>query len=118
MGRGALDDGCPLRGYPRVTLGASAGSTGATEDLLTTPTNRFGIALAIHWQANQSLARARAREVEEQAKRLYVGGKMDFPALLDAQRTLASADDAVAISHARLATDQVAIFLALGGGWE
>jgi multidrug efflux system outer membrane protein len=153
--------------YPRVTLGASAGSTGATEDFLTTPTNRFGIGLAIHWQANQSLARARiaqasaaeklvlarfdgvvltalrdtesalttygrdlqrdsdlttaqarAREAEQQAKRLYVGGKMDFLALLDAQRTLASADDAVAASHARLATDQVAIFLALGGGWE
>jgi len=153
--------------YPRVTLGASAGSTGATEDFLTTPTNRFGIGLAIHWQANQSLARARiaqasaaeklvlarfdgvvltalrdtesalttysrdlqrdsdlttaqarAREAEQQAKRLYVGGKMDFLALLDAQRTLASADDAVASSHARLATDQVAIFLALGGGWE
>ena len=153
--------------YPRVTLGASAGSTGATEDFLTTPTNRFGIGLAIHWQANQSLARARiaqasaaeklvlarfdgvvltalrdtesalttysrdlqrdsdlttaqarAREAEQEAKRLYVGGKIDFLALLDAQRTLASADDAVASSHARLATDQVAIFLALGGGWE
>jgi outer membrane protein, multidrug efflux system len=44
--------------YPRVTLGASVGSTGATEDLLTTPTNRFGIGLAIHWQANQSRSRA------------------------------------------------------------
>ena len=153
--------------YPRIALGASAGSTGAAEDLLTTATNRFGIGLTIHWQANQSLARARmaqasaaeklvlarfdgvvltalrdtesalttysrnlqrdsdlttaqvrARESEQQAKRLYVGGKMDFLALLDAQRTLASADDAVASSHARLATDQVAIFLALGGGWE
>jgi outer membrane protein TolC len=153
--------------YPRVTLGASAGSTGVTEDFLTTPTNRFGIGLAIHWRANQSLTRARiaqasaaeklalarfdgvvlaalrdtesaltsysrdlqrdsdlttaqarAREAEQQARRLYVGGKMDFLALLDAQRTLASADDAVASSHARLATDQVAIFLALGGGWE
>ena len=62
-------------------------------------------------------AQARAREAEQQAKRLYVGGKIDFLALLDAQRTLASADDAVASSHARLATDQVGIFLALGGGW-
>ena len=134
---------------------------------MATPTNRFGIGLTIHWQANQSLARARiaqasarsrlvlarfdgvvltalrdtesalttyshdlqrdsdlttaqarAREAEQQAKRLYVGGKMDFLALLDAQRTLASADDAVATSHGRLATDQVAIFLSLGGGWE
>jgi outer membrane protein, multidrug efflux system len=63
-------------------------------------------------------AQARATEAEQQAKRLYVGGKMDFLALLDAQRTLASADDAVASSHARLTTDQVAIFLALCGGWE
>jgi multidrug efflux system outer membrane protein len=152
--------------YPRITLGASVGSTGATADFLTTPTNRFGMGLGIHWQANQSLARARiaqasaaeklvlarfdgvvltalrdtettlttysrdlqrdgdlatargrAREAEQQAKSLYVGGKTDFLALLDAQRTLAAADDAVASSHARLATDQVAVFLALGGGW-
>jgi outer membrane protein TolC len=138
-----------------------------TGNFLRTPTNRFGIGLAIHWEANQSLARARiaqanaaakfalaqfdavvltalrdaesalstysrncerdgdlttvqarASEAEEQAKRLYVGGKIDFLALLDAQRTQASADDALAASHARLATDQVAIFLALGGGWE
>jgi outer membrane protein TolC len=61
---------------------------------------------------------ARAREAEQQARRLYTGGKIDFLPLLDAQRTLASADDAVAASHARLATDQVAVFLALGGGWE
>jgi outer membrane protein, multidrug efflux system len=52
------------------------------------------------------------------AQRLYLAGKVDFLNVLDVQRTLASADDAVAASHARLAEDQVAIFLALGGGWE
>jgi multidrug efflux system outer membrane protein len=153
--------------YPRVSLGISVGSTGAMRDLLTTPTNRFGIRLAVHWQANQNVARARiaeanaaaklalatfdgvvlralrdtesamttfsrdrerdedlataqarAREAEQQARRLYTGGKLDFPPFLDAQRTLTSADDAVAASHAQLATDQVAVFLALGGGWE
>jgi outer membrane protein, multidrug efflux system len=153
--------------YPRITLGASAGSTGATSDFLTTPTNRFGLGLSIHWQANQSTARARiaqanavekltlarfdgvvlaalrdcesalnaythdlqrdadlttaqarASEAEQQANRLYVGGRVDFLTLLDAQRTLAAADDTLAASHARLATDQVSIFLALGGGWE
>jgi hypothetical protein len=31
---------------------------------------------------------------------------------------LASADSAVAASDAQLAADQVAVFLALGGGWE
>jgi outer membrane protein TolC len=65
-----------------------------------------------------NLAQARASEAEQQAKRLYLGGKIDFLPLLDAQRTLATADDTLAASHARLATDQVAIFLALGGGWE
>ena len=123
--------------------------------------------MAIHWQANQNLARARiaaagaaakgalarfdgvvlaalrdteialatyrhdrqrdddlaaaqlrAREAEEQAKLLYVGGKIDFLAFLDAQRTLTSADEALSESHGRLATNQIAIFLALGGGWE
>ncbi len=43
---------------------------------------------------------------------------IDDDASMRAQRTLASADDAVASSHVRLATDQVAIFLAFGGGWE
>jgi outer membrane protein, multidrug efflux system len=153
--------------YPDVTLGASAGSTGLFSEFLTDLTNRFGIGLGIHWQANQNLARARiaeasgaakaalanfdgvvltalrdtesalttygrdrqgdhdlataqarAREAEEEAKRLYLGGKIDFLSFLDTQRTLDSADEALAASHARLATDQVAIFLELGGGWE
>jgi outer membrane protein TolC len=143
------------------------GSTGVIDDFLSTPTNRFGIGLAIHWQANQNLARARiaeasaaakgtlarfdgvvlaalrdtesalttcsrdlqrdhdlataqvrAKQAEEQAKSLFVGGKIDFLSFLDAQRTLTSADEALADSHARLAADQVTIFLALGGGWS
>ena len=38
-------------------------------------------------------------------------------AVLDAQRTLATAEAALAASEAQLSTDQIAIFLALGGGW-
>ena len=153
--------------YPSVTLGVGAGSTGALADFLTSPTNRYAIGLSIHWQVNQSLARARiaaanaaarlalaqfdgvvlaalrdtesalttyahdlqrdddltaaqgrAREVEQEAERLYRGGKIDFLSLLDAQRTLDSAEETLAASHAELATDQLAIFLTLGGGWE
>ncbi|HUA26786.1 MAG TPA: efflux transporter outer membrane subunit [Steroidobacteraceae bacterium] len=152
--------------YPRVTLGVSAGSTGALADFLTTPTNRYGLGVGIHWQANQSLARARidsataatrfalaqfdgavlgalretesaltiyahdlksdedlaaaearASEAEHEADQLYRGGKIDFLSLLDAQRTLDSADDQLAASHVQLATDQIELFLALGGGW-
>jgi NodT family efflux transporter outer membrane factor (OMF) lipoprotein len=153
--------------YPRVTLGLSAGSTGAMTDILTHPTDRWGIGVGIHWQANQSITRARiaqadaaakfalarfdgivlaalrdaesaltmyarerkrdddlataqarAREAEQEASRLYLSGKIDFLSFLDAERSLASADRALAASHAQLATDQIAIFLALGGGWE
>jgi len=53
---------------PRIAVGASAGSTGATSDFLRTPTNRFGIGLAIHWEANQSLARARIAQANAAAK--------------------------------------------------
>ncbi|RKF18335.1 efflux transporter outer membrane subunit [Altericroceibacterium spongiae] len=38
--------------------------------------------------------------------------------LLDAQRSLVSADQSLAASNAKLAGDRVTIFLALGGGWE
>ena len=153
--------------YPDISLGASVGSTGVIDDFLSAPTNRFGIGLAIHWQANQNLARARiaeasaavkgalarfdgvvlaalrdtetalttyshdlqrdrdlataqvrAKEAQEQAALLYVGGKIDFLSFLDAQRTLDSAEEALADSHAHLAVDQVTIFLVLGGGWS
>jgi NodT family efflux transporter outer membrane factor (OMF) lipoprotein len=153
--------------YPRITLGASVGSTGIINDFLTSPTNRWGLGLQIHWQANQSVVRARlaganaaskgalarfdgvvlislrdtesalatysrdlqrdedvaaaqarAQEAEEQARSLYIGGKTDFLPLLDTERSLAQADAALATSHAEIAADQVAIFLALGGGWE
>jgi outer membrane protein TolC len=53
-----------------------------------------------------------------QADKLYRYGRADFLTRLDADRTLASADSAVAASDAQLAADQVALFLALGGGWE
>ena len=153
--------------YPRIALGMSAGSTGALTDILTGPTNRYGIGLGIHWQANQSVTRAkiaaagaiargalarfdgivltalsdtesaltaysrdrqrdeyllaaqsRASEAQQEAQQLYSGGKIDFLSLLDSQRTLAAADGALAASHAQLATDQITLFLALGGGWD
>jgi outer membrane protein TolC len=63
-------------------------------------------------------AKARAQGAECQARRLYTGGKTGFLPLLDAERSLTQTDAALAISHAQIAADQVATFLALGGGWE
>jgi outer membrane protein, multidrug efflux system len=68
--------------------------------------------------ADLKRVRDRAKESEGQAEQLYASGRVDYLTLLDAQRTLAGAETAVATSHAQLAQDQVTIFLALGGGWE
>jgi outer membrane protein TolC len=38
--------------------------------------------------------------------------------VLDAQRTLVSADAALAASDEALVADQITLFKALGGGWE
>ena len=61
-------------------------------------------------------AQARAMEAEQEASRLFRGGKIDFLSLLDAQRT--PRRTAHWPIRAQLATDEVAIFLALGGGWD
>jgi outer membrane protein TolC len=49
---------------------------------------------------------------------LFRAGRTDFLTTLDTQRTLASAESSLALSEAQLSTDQVNLFLALGGGWE
>ncbi|MDB5747906.1 MAG: efflux transporter outer rane subunit, partial [Massilia sp.] len=69
---------------------------------------------------NASLRAARDQSAlaSSQAARLYRFGRTDFLTTLDAERTLASNEAAVAASNASLAADQVALFLALGGGWE
>jgi outer membrane protein, multidrug efflux system len=152
--------------YPRVTLGATAGTTGALLDAFTAPTNRYGVGPSLTWEANRNPARARIAEAEAesrvrlaqfdgavltalreaetalttyahdldrhsalaavtaeartavvQATTLYRGGRVGFLDLLDAERSLASAQSALAASDTQLSGDQVAIFLALGGGW-
>jgi hypothetical protein len=55
--------------FPRITLGASVGSTGIMQDFLTASTNRWGFGLQIHWQANQSVARAHVAGAGAENKR-------------------------------------------------
>jgi NodT family efflux transporter outer membrane factor (OMF) lipoprotein len=76
------------------------------------------------------LSRARARleqlnAAAESARRsvaladeLYRGGLLGFLDLLDVQRTLYDAEDALSQSSAAVVSDTVALFRALGGGWE
>ena len=67
----------------------------------------------------QTLVRAVAanRTVVDLATALYSAGENDFLAVLDAQRSLYGAEDALAQSSRTVATNLVALFKALGGGW-
>ena len=63
-------------------------------------------------------ARDEAATAQAQAQRLYAAGREPYLAGLDATRTLAAAESALAASNGQVASDQVKLFLALGGGWE
>ncbi|MDM0073392.1 TolC family protein [Variovorax sp. J2P1-59] len=62
-------------------------------------------------------SRDEASTVAGQARRMYQSGKVGYLDALDAERSLASGEAALAASDAQLADDQVTLFLALGGGW-
>nr|WP_198951368.1 efflux transporter outer membrane subunit [Pigmentiphaga sp. NML080357] len=154
--------------YPSITLGLSAGSTGALSQFGAANTFRWSLGPLISWNlpdtgvARSHIAQARAgsaaalarfdatvlnalqetssaltvyardldradalraardrnRDAAEQARTLYRLGRTDFLTALDADRTLAGSESALASAQGQLATDQVALFLALGGGWE
>jgi NodT family efflux transporter outer membrane factor (OMF) lipoprotein len=63
-------------------------------------------------------ARDQSALASRQTGKLYQFGRTDFLAALDADRTLATAENMLAASDAQLAADQVQLFMALGGGWE
>ncbi len=67
--------------------------------------------------ASLRASRDEASTVAEQARRMYRGGKVGYLDALDAERSLAASEAALAASDAELVTDQVTLFLALGGGW-
>jgi len=75
-------------------------------------------ARALDRDARLELARERAAEAYADSRRLEAAGRTDSLRTLDAERSLAAAEFAVAASKSEVANDQVAIFLALGGGWE
>lgn len=71
-------------------------------------------------QRADALTRAQASDAlsAQQAGKLFRFGRGDFLSLLDSQRSLASAQAQTAAARAQLLQDQIAIFLALGGGWQ
>jgi NodT family efflux transporter outer membrane factor (OMF) lipoprotein len=63
-------------------------------------------------------ARNQAASALADARRLQAAGRTGALTTLDAERTLASTDAAMAATRAQIVQDQVAIFLSLGGGWQ
>lgn len=58
------------------------------------------------------------RKAVDLATQLYVVGKTDFLNVLSAQYSLLSSQNAMAVSTSNLSTDLIALYKALGGGWE
>jgi len=69
-------------------------------------------------QASLTAARNQASSALSDARRLQAAGRTGALSTLDAERTLAATESALASARAQIAQDQVAVFLALGGGWE
>ena len=78
------------------------------------------IAFAKEWEHRQALTDAvmANQKAAELATLLYTAGQTDFLSLLEAQRSLYTAEDALVPSSRTTATDLIALYKALGGGWE
>jgi multidrug efflux system outer membrane protein len=61
---------------------------------------------------------AQSRRAADLARVQCREGALDFLRLLDAQRSVLQAEDAVATAETDLNTSVVTIYKALGGGWE
>ena len=72
----------------------------------------------LHRHAALTAARDQDALASAPARTLFRVGRTDFLTTLDADRTLAAAEGSLARSEAQLSSDQVNLFMALGGGWE
>ncbi|HOI96573.1 MAG TPA: efflux transporter outer membrane subunit [Syntrophobacter fumaroxidans] len=77
-------------------------------------------AYAKEQEHNRSLAEAVAhnRKAVDLSMRLYLVGKIDFLNVLNAQRSLYLTEEGLALSNRTLTTNLIALYKALGGGWE
>jgi NodT family efflux transporter outer membrane factor (OMF) lipoprotein len=63
-------------------------------------------------------AASRYRQAAKLSRDLYQTGSSSFLDLLDAERSLYSAEDSLLVSRITVATDYVALAKSLGGGWD
>jgi multidrug efflux system outer membrane protein len=78
------------------------------------------VAYAQEQNRHQALADAVAenRRSLDMADGLYAAGRVNYLDVLDAQRSLYQSDDQLALSDQALSIDLIALYKALGGGWE
>jgi NodT family efflux transporter outer membrane factor (OMF) lipoprotein len=74
-------------------------------------------AAGIEQQQSLEQARAAAARVAQQTARLRRGGKIAELPAIEAERDLVIAEQAAADGRVAMSEDQIALFLALGGGW-
>lgn len=102
---------------------AAAASMARYEATVTTALEEVDSALAA-WlnerdRRNQLIgAVAESRRAHRLAQLRYREGAEDFLTVLDAERSLLSIEDQLALSDITLTQQLIAIYLALGGGWE
>ena len=80
-------------------------------------------ALSAHVREQRRRAELRAsvaasRRALDLATERYTGGLESFLSVLDAQRSLYAAEDLLVQSGSDTAVDVIAVYKALGGGWE
>jgi multidrug efflux system outer membrane protein len=97
-----------LAGYEQVVLRALQ----ETEDSLVTHARTRDSLKDAQDAARESLTAARI------ARARYEGGMVDFLEVLDAERTQLAAEDRLAQVRTDAATSLIAVYKALGGGWE
>lgn len=83
-----------------------------TEDALVTHARDRDQLLHARDAARSSAIAAKLAEIR------YKGGMVDFLSVLDAERTELEAENALAQSRTEAATSLIAVYKALGGGWE
>lgn len=115
----------PGRGARQRIVSARAGTDAALaefdhvvlEALRETQTILSRYAEDLQREAALRAARDHAEAAAADERRLYQAGRQPYLASLDADRTLASAEAALADAEAQVSQDQIKLFLALGGGW-
>jgi len=93
--------------YRKTVLGALADADNAL-GTLDAEQRRHGALVDAAGAARQSVATA---------SELYRQGVTDFLSVIDAERSLAAADDNLAQSDRAVSTDLIALYKSLGGGW-